>query len=200
LLLTRCAAQSPKRKTRIILAMSQRRETMMSKSTTEDTITCADYFGGCPECGKTNGYVNVSRCHWFVCNQHKKRWCIGANLFSSWRYQTEAEQQELFAPVADYDVIEDPIPEGTWPRDPAARAEAVKRHREALVATREKEEAKRQAEDERIKDLAEYIAQAIAASSFALDDDTKVKLSIGRHNFVVTKAGVARDLEFDLPF
>ena len=48
------------------------------------------YFGACPECGETDGYMNVGKDHWNVCERHKTCWPIGANLFSSW----EEERQE----------------------------------------------------------------------------------------------------------
>lgn len=48
------------------------------------------YFGGCPQCGGDNGYLNVGGNHWFVCNEHKTRWCVGWNLFSSWKDEDEA--------------------------------------------------------------------------------------------------------------
>jgi len=44
-----------------------------------------EYFGGCAHCGKTDGYVNYGRDHWFVCDAHRVRWYAGSNLFSSWR-------------------------------------------------------------------------------------------------------------------
>ena len=53
-----------------------------------------EYFGGCPECGSQDGYFNVGRDHWVVCEKHKTRWCIGSNLFSSWRDETKEEQLE----------------------------------------------------------------------------------------------------------
>ncbi len=53
-------------------------------------ITTDEYFGGCPKCGKTDGYVNVGRNHWNLCDEHKTKWPIGANLFSSWKEETEA--------------------------------------------------------------------------------------------------------------
>lgn len=43
------------------------------------------YFGGCPYCGNNDGFVNVERCHWFVCHAHKTTWLYGVNLFSGWR-------------------------------------------------------------------------------------------------------------------
>lgn len=54
------------------------------------TAECEDdYFGLCPDCKKSDGYLNVSRSHWGVCHEHKLRWAIGANLFSSWRDEDE---------------------------------------------------------------------------------------------------------------
>jgi len=50
------------------------------------------YFGVCPECGKVE-YVNIGRQHWMFCLEHKVKWLIGSNLFSSWRDETEAEWQ-----------------------------------------------------------------------------------------------------------
>jgi hypothetical protein len=60
------------------------------------------YFGGCPVCGETDGYVNVRSSHWFVCDAHRVRWCIGANLFSSWKDETEGEQQANWVEIQDF--------------------------------------------------------------------------------------------------
>ena len=54
------------------------------------------YFGGCPHCGLTDGYLNVGRSQWFVCHEHKIKWCVASNVFSSWRHQTEAEQRVIY--------------------------------------------------------------------------------------------------------
>jgi hypothetical protein len=64
-----------------------------------------DYFGVCPHCGKNDGYLNVGKGHWFFCKEHRLKWLIGANLFSSWRDQTEAEQRRLYDEVGlgDFD-------------------------------------------------------------------------------------------------
>ena len=56
-------------------------------------ITTNEYFGGCPECGETSGYVNIERSHYGRCDEHKVYWPIGANLFSSWRQETEEDWQ-----------------------------------------------------------------------------------------------------------
>lgn len=50
-----------------------------------------NYFGGCPECGNTNGYLNLRSTHVFVCDEHKTGWIIGANLFSCWKEETEQD-------------------------------------------------------------------------------------------------------------
>jgi hypothetical protein len=63
-------------------------------------ITCRHfeaYFGACPSCDNpgetTYPYTNAGRSHWFYCETHKTRWWGGANLFSSWKRETEEEQQ-----------------------------------------------------------------------------------------------------------
>jgi hypothetical protein len=53
-------------------------------------------FDGCPKCGGNDGYTNVGRSHWCCCQEHKTKWCIGANLFDSWREETEEEQRAAY--------------------------------------------------------------------------------------------------------
>ncbi|VTT99014.1 unnamed protein product [Gemmataceae bacterium] len=43
----------------------------------------------CPRCRTGDEYLNVGRCHWGVCRPCGTRWPIGANVFSSWRDETE---------------------------------------------------------------------------------------------------------------
>jgi hypothetical protein len=50
----------------------------------------SDHFGWCPECGRHDGCLNIGRTHWCYCDAHLVRWCIGENLFSSWRDEDEA--------------------------------------------------------------------------------------------------------------
>jgi hypothetical protein len=57
----------------------------MATEPTIPPVTTDEYFGGCPTCGKTNGFVDFGADHWFVCDAHETRWYIGSNLFSSWR-------------------------------------------------------------------------------------------------------------------
>jgi hypothetical protein len=54
--------------------------------------TRGDYFGGCPTCGMTNGFVNDGADHWFVCDRHKTKWYVGSNLFSGWRDDTAEDR------------------------------------------------------------------------------------------------------------
>ncbi len=49
------------------------------------------YFGLCPECHKTDGYMNIGRTHVFTCEEHGTWWIAGSNLFSCWREETELE-------------------------------------------------------------------------------------------------------------
>src|SRR5262245_42500917 len=51
----------------------------------EEYVGRGDYFGVCPVCRTSDGYLNVGRDHWFVCHEHGQRWCAGSNLFSSWK-------------------------------------------------------------------------------------------------------------------
>jgi hypothetical protein len=54
------------------------------------------YFGWCPHCRNNDGYVNAGSNHWFVCNEHKTRWCTGSNLFSSWKEETAEQQRKIW--------------------------------------------------------------------------------------------------------
>lgn len=76
-------------------------------------MTTDDYFGTCPECGSHDGYYNVGKAHWFVCHEHEVRWCVGSNLFSSWRTEDELDQE--FAHSIDpgwgsYSVVDEESP------------------------------------------------------------------------------------------
>jgi hypothetical protein len=49
-----------------------------------------DHFGRCPDCGEPGLCLNVERAHWFVCRHHRRKWYVGANLFSAWKYEDES--------------------------------------------------------------------------------------------------------------
>ena len=66
-----------------------------------------DYFGDCPKCGLNDGYLNVHKTHWFVCNTHKTCWCIGSNLFSSWKDEDESIWKKNDETLREYRVVDD---------------------------------------------------------------------------------------------
>jgi len=74
-------------------------------------INMDNYFGCCPSCGKTNGYMNVRSTHWFVCDAHKTRWCAGAGLFSDWTSESERVWKRNATRLERYEEVE-PIPMG----------------------------------------------------------------------------------------
>ena len=55
-----------------------------------EALEAFEHFGWCPECGKTSGFLNIERVHYFYCDTHRTRWCVGSNLFSCWRNENEA--------------------------------------------------------------------------------------------------------------
>ena len=62
-------------------------------------------FGLCPHCAGGDEYLNVGRDHWFICREHKTRWCAGSNLFSSWRDETQAQWDENEQLLKEFKVI-----------------------------------------------------------------------------------------------
>lgn len=57
----------------------------------ETKATTVEYFGGCSHCGKAAEYTNVRSDHWFFFHDHKTKWRIGSNLFSSWCDEIEKD-------------------------------------------------------------------------------------------------------------
>lgn len=53
------------------------------------------HCGGCPECGKSDGFVNLGIEQWFICREHRTKWLAGKNLFDSWMNQTVAQTQSV---------------------------------------------------------------------------------------------------------
>jgi hypothetical protein len=64
------------------------------------------YFGGCPTCHTTDGYLNAGRGHWFVCDEHQVMWYVGSNLFSSWQRETEEEQRAKWSRIENFEEVE----------------------------------------------------------------------------------------------
>ena len=86
-------------------AALQERASKLAGETLERGEDDGTYFGACPVCGKTDGYLNVGRNHWFVCREHKKKWCAGSNLFSDWRDETEEKHEENAKLLESYETV-----------------------------------------------------------------------------------------------
>lgn len=82
----------------------------MSSKQDADVRKSDDYFGVCPECNESDGYLNIGRNHWGVCHKHKTKWCIGSNLFSSWRDQTKEDFERTAERLKDYREVEEQYP------------------------------------------------------------------------------------------
>jgi hypothetical protein len=54
------------------------------------------YFGVCPECHRSDGYINCGKSHWGYCKAHKTCWFFGENLLSTWVDETQEEQVRIF--------------------------------------------------------------------------------------------------------
>ncbi|MCH8262388.1 MAG: hypothetical protein IIA77_04980 [Proteobacteria bacterium] len=65
-----------------------------------------DYYGGCPHCKKNDGYLNIWRVHYFVCHEHKVRWCVGRNLFSSWRFESMEDWDRNIEKIKHYEEVD----------------------------------------------------------------------------------------------
>lgn len=65
-----------------------------------------DTFGGCPQCGRNDGFINVGRNHWFVCDLHKTKWWIGSNWFACWRSQTPDDWKWGAEKLTPYEEVE----------------------------------------------------------------------------------------------
>ena len=63
---------------------------------TSEKITTTEYFGGCPECGNNDGYINIGLGHWFFCKTHRTTWFGGSNLFSSCQDESEEDQRRIY--------------------------------------------------------------------------------------------------------
>lgn len=75
-------------------------------------IICEEYFGGCPTCGQSDGYLDTGPSHWGLCREHGVKWFIGTNLFSSWNDQTVVERVDADAMLTVMLEVE-PMPVGS---------------------------------------------------------------------------------------
>ena len=63
----------------------------------------ADRFGGCPVCGRNEGYLklNVFKSHWFKCDEHKTRWFAEEVCVDNLRLPTNYREVEPIVPSTD---------------------------------------------------------------------------------------------------
>lgn len=61
--------------------------------------------GACPRCGKSDGFVNLGKEHWFICRDHKTKWLGGYNLFDGWQDQTVAQTQSIALLLNSYNEV-----------------------------------------------------------------------------------------------
>jgi hypothetical protein len=47
-------------------------------------------------------YLNIGAGHWFFCDVHKIKWCVGYNLLSSWLNETEEDWERNSRKLEDY--------------------------------------------------------------------------------------------------
>lgn len=81
-----------------------------------------DNFGGCPECTRNDGYLNIHRAHWFMCHQHRTKWFVGTNLFSAWRSETEEDWEQNYQCIRNYREVE-PLRSPTYLKPSSERLE-----------------------------------------------------------------------------
>ena len=82
-----------------------------------------EQYGNCPVCGKTDGYVNISCNHWFVCHEHKTKWFVGSGLFSSWENEREIDWLGNAVLLGRYEDVEPIDSKKPTPVSPAQKEE-----------------------------------------------------------------------------
>lgn len=65
-----------------------------------------DNFGGCPTCFHAKEYLNLGPTHWFFCERHRVKWCVGRDLFIDWLKEDEATWFKNAKFLADFETVE----------------------------------------------------------------------------------------------
>ena len=162
-------------------------------------ITVTNHFGGCPKCGRSDGLYNVYKEHWFVCHTHKVRWTIGWNILSSCRDETEDDQRERWAVVADYEDIEGgSLPEGIWSRDPVAQKKELEEHCRGAWAEGTEEDTRHRARAENRDQAVAVIVEALKGLALEVEGSGPLEVIVDDIKIACTKQGVT--LDDALPF
>lgn len=77
----------------------------MNQSVVENAAEKNTYWGLCPVCHAEPRWYNISTTHWLACDEHRVRWCVGCNLVSSWREETEEDWKKNGEKIGDYEVV-----------------------------------------------------------------------------------------------
>ena len=83
-----------------------RNRAMTTSETQAAVAEFNDYFGLCPDCHAAPSYRNVNRTHVAHCEKCRVKWIIGANLFSCWRGESEADWKANANFLADFREVE----------------------------------------------------------------------------------------------
>lgn len=90
--------QSPEQ----IAALLERRNQPRKEAHMQQTC---NYFGCCPRCGGCDGYLNVGRAHWFVCEGCQTTWLAGSNLFSGWLDESREVWDQNADKLASFEIV-----------------------------------------------------------------------------------------------
>jgi hypothetical protein len=63
-------------------------------------------FGECPTCHRNDGCRSIGPDHWYYCDTHRAKWCIGSNLFSCWKHMTEEDWRHNAEHLANFHEVE----------------------------------------------------------------------------------------------
>jgi hypothetical protein len=100
-------AGHPYRKLQILAEWLREQNAPVNSSQPIAEVIDSGALGGvCPQCYRTDGYVNIGKEHWGICDVHRVRWPIGYNLFSECKDEPWELQQQVWSKVALYEVVE----------------------------------------------------------------------------------------------
>jgi len=163
------------------LEPEERPGTIVMHDMENNEVSMESHFGGCPECGKTDGYLNIGRAHVFICDEHKTQWWAGENLFSNWRSETEEDWNRNREKLKAYRTVK-PI----YPTDNSTQARQ-QRLIEVLIALCELDGIRRSSGP-----IASLVTKALS------DDARDSDIEIAAHALgVVAKS---RTLDSEIPF
>lgn len=64
------------------------------------------YWGGCPSCGKNDGFYHRGKEHWCACHEHRVCWCSGYGLITTAEHMDPAEVEAMLATIEGYRIVE----------------------------------------------------------------------------------------------